>query len=119
MTTPAGWYSDPEGSGGQRYWNGESWTDHRAPDAEIPAAAPAAPRSGLDPKVIIGLAAAVVALVIVGVVAVVLTMRTETGADAVTHRPADSIATADPATEWSPIGHRGAAGGGKPGRGRR
>ena len=57
------------------------------------------PKSGLDPKVIIGLAAAVVALVIVGVVAVVLTLRTETGADAVTYIPADSGATAAPATE--------------------
>ena len=28
MTTPAaGWYSDPGGSGGQRYWNGTAWTD--------------------------------------------------------------------------------------------
>lgn len=99
MTTPAGWYPDPEGSGGQRYWTGESWSDHRAPHAEMPAAAQAAPKSGLDPKVIIGLAAAAVALVIVGVVAVVLTLRTDTGTDAVTHIPADSGATAAPATE--------------------
>jgi len=33
MTTPAGWYLDPDGTGGQRYWNGESWTEHRAPAA--------------------------------------------------------------------------------------
>lgn len=26
---PAGWYSDPEGSG-RHYWDGNSWTDHRA-----------------------------------------------------------------------------------------
>jgi hypothetical protein len=26
---PAGWYSDPEGAG-QRYWDGKSWTEHRA-----------------------------------------------------------------------------------------
>lgn len=24
---PAGWYDDPAGSGGRRYWNGSSWTD--------------------------------------------------------------------------------------------
>lgn len=35
--TPAGWYPDPDGSGGQRYWDGNSWTDHRAPAADPPA----------------------------------------------------------------------------------
>ncbi|SKB02719.1 DUF2510 domain-containing protein [Aeromicrobium choanae] len=24
---PAGWYDDPAGSGGRRYWNGSVWTD--------------------------------------------------------------------------------------------
>ncbi len=27
-TTPAGWYPDPSGAGGQRYWDGSAWTDH-------------------------------------------------------------------------------------------
>jgi hypothetical protein len=27
VTTPAGWYPDPEGSPGQRFWNGDAWTD--------------------------------------------------------------------------------------------
>jgi hypothetical protein len=33
MPTPtrAGWYPDPDGSGGRRYWDGNSWTDHLAP----------------------------------------------------------------------------------------
>ncbi len=26
---PAGWYADPEGELGQRYWDGERWTDDR------------------------------------------------------------------------------------------
>jgi hypothetical protein len=30
-STPAGWYPDPEGTGGQRYWDGFAWTEHRAP----------------------------------------------------------------------------------------
>ena len=29
--TPAGWYPDPHGGGGQRYWDGTTWTDHAAP----------------------------------------------------------------------------------------
>jgi len=37
--TPAGWYPDPDGSGGQRYWDGTAWTEHRSP-ATPPAEAP-------------------------------------------------------------------------------
>ncbi|MDY6997638.1 MAG: DUF2510 domain-containing protein [Actinomycetota bacterium] len=36
--TPAGWYPDPAGSGGRRYWDGLAWTDHRAPQAPHAAA---------------------------------------------------------------------------------
>lgn len=35
MTTPAGWYDD--GSGRQRWWDGEQWTEHVAPVVETPA----------------------------------------------------------------------------------
>jgi Domain of unknown function (DUF4352)/Protein of unknown function (DUF2510)/Mid2 like cell wall stress sensor len=38
-STPAGWYPDPEGTGGQRYWDGFAWTEHRAP-APAPSTAP-------------------------------------------------------------------------------
>src|SRR5580700_7597394 len=31
MGAAAGWYPDPDGSGGQRYFDGRDWTGHRAP----------------------------------------------------------------------------------------
>lgn len=30
---PAAWYADPDGSGGQRYWDGDGWTRHRRTEA--------------------------------------------------------------------------------------
>ncbi|CAH0160192.1 hypothetical protein SRABI76_01016 [Microbacterium oxydans] len=41
MTTPAGWYDD--GSGRQRWWDGQQWTEHFAPETAAPIedAAPA------------------------------------------------------------------------------
>ncbi|MBB3677646.1 DUF2510 domain-containing protein [Modestobacter versicolor] len=41
-TTPAGWYPDPAGSGGQRWWDGASWGDQVQP-AQQPVAAPGQP----------------------------------------------------------------------------
>ena len=32
--TPAGWYPDPDGRGGQRYWDGSAWTENRSPAAQ-------------------------------------------------------------------------------------
>lgn len=44
MSTPAGWYPDPDADdGSQRWWDGDNWTEHRAPAA---APAPAAPSGG-------------------------------------------------------------------------
>jgi uncharacterized Tic20 family protein len=43
---PPGWYPDPQGGGGQRYWDGARWTEHTAP----PATAPAAPPTPFDPQ---------------------------------------------------------------------
>ena len=93
MTTPAGWYPDPDGSGGQRYFDGQSWTDHRAPATAVEAppgdaATQAAPRSsGRNGKVLAGVLAAVVVLVGVGVAAVVMTMKTDVGETTVTREP--------------------------------
>ena len=45
MTTPAGWYPDTEVPGGQRYWDGNAWTENRAPGISTapPATGHAAP----------------------------------------------------------------------------
>ena len=36
---PPGWYADPHGGGGQRYWDGERWTEHSTAPAVAPGAA--------------------------------------------------------------------------------
>ena len=37
-TIPAGWYADPAGGGGKRWWDGSRWTEHvRAPEEPAPA----------------------------------------------------------------------------------
>jgi uncharacterized RDD family membrane protein YckC len=43
VDVPAGWYPDPDGSGGQRYYDGHGWTDHRAPPPAPAVGAPWAP----------------------------------------------------------------------------
>lgn len=58
-TAPAaGWYPDPEAPGSQRYWNGESWSESRAPLGGEPMAAsePAATADPASPafRVIVG-----------------------------------------------------------------
>lgn len=41
---PAGWYDDPAGSGGHRWWAGAQWTEHvRAPEPVAPAFTPPEP----------------------------------------------------------------------------
>lgn len=51
MSMPAGWYDD--GSGRQRWWDGERWTDHAAPapgtETATPAHAPDAPATPAPP----------------------------------------------------------------------
>jgi hypothetical protein len=42
----ADWYPDPSGSGGQRYWDGNAWTDHvRPPGYQAPVYQHASPKS--------------------------------------------------------------------------
>jgi outer membrane biosynthesis protein TonB len=55
--TPAGWYPDPDGSGGQRYWDGSVWTEHRSPAAPEPTAptAPAEPPASEQPTTVVPL----------------------------------------------------------------
>jgi hypothetical protein len=80
--TPAGWYPDPEGSGGQRYWDGSTWTEHQSPAApaapEVPGnEQPTAivqqrpPNDGRRRKLIIGFGAACAALLAILVAVVV------------------------------------------------
>ena len=38
MSEVAGWYPDPESSGHLRYWDGQAWTEHRAPQTPPPIA---------------------------------------------------------------------------------
>lgn len=45
-TTAPGWYPDPGGSGGQRWWDGVRWTEHLAP-----------PPAGAGPGAVVGVVA--------------------------------------------------------------
>jgi hypothetical protein len=40
-SAPAGWYADPQDATLLRYWDGSSWTEHRAPAQQAAAGAPA------------------------------------------------------------------------------
>lgn len=67
MTAP-GWYKDTEVSGGLRWWDGERWSEHRAPI--VPAVEPRPPTKRRV-WVIVG------ALVLVAVLAAVVAGRSE------------------------------------------
>jgi uncharacterized protein YxjI len=53
---PAGWYPDPAGSGGSRWWDGQVWTEHVSEPAQAVATSPAqaphrpAPGPGAGPS---------------------------------------------------------------------
>jgi hypothetical protein len=113
----AGWYPDPHGGPGLRWWDGSTWTQHTAPQ---PAAAPelaghpaprtlayadAAPRGGNPGPLLVG--GAVAAVVLLVVVAVVMLTGDDDGATTgtttsttagVTETTAASATTAPPTT---------------------
>lgn len=63
----AGWYPDPSGAPGQRWWDGAQWTEHVHAAAPEPATETPAPKKGRGKKIgiIVGVAVAlVVALVL-------------------------------------------------------
>jgi hypothetical protein len=91
--TPAGWYDDPEQPGQQRYWDGNAWTEQRAPGAATPAppaaptaptpppaapmAPPMAPPVAAPPKksnkvlwIVLGVVGGIFLLIVIGIVAI-------------------------------------------------
>lgn len=64
MTTPAGWYPDPSGSGQQRYFDGRGWTAHLAPTAPLTPPRPSS-GSGKTVAIVLGALGAVVVLFVV------------------------------------------------------
>lgn len=56
QSPPPGWYPDPAGGWGQRYWDGEAWGPVAPPPAQPPPAPPR--RSGVLPAFLAGLSPA-------------------------------------------------------------
>lgn len=52
MTTPAGWYDDPQDAHAQRYWDGQQWTTHRQrkPKSTAPPAPAQTPQTRQTPQ---------------------------------------------------------------------
>lgn len=60
MGTKPGWYADPELAATQRYWDGQEWTDHRAPGGQQES------RVRLSTWSLLGIAGAVLLALLVG-----------------------------------------------------
>src|SRR3954470_3150704 len=61
---PAGWYPDPSQAATQRYWDGENWTDQRAPLSPS-LAAEANSGISVSTRVVLGILGAVPAVIAV------------------------------------------------------
>lgn len=97
-TTPAGWY--PDGTGGQRWWDGAQWTEHHQP-APTPDAVPAPSgvpegRRKRSPLVLAGIIAAGIVGIGILVGAVLVTISALQPA-APTQDQAEAPTTAEPA----------------------
>ena len=49
VTRSAGWYPDPDGAAGERWWNGAGWSDSRRGGAAAAASTPYAPERSVMP----------------------------------------------------------------------
>lgn len=69
----AGWYPNPDSPGGERWWNGSSWSDHTRGDpigvSSVPGA-PGAQRSSKSKKLVLGcLLPLLLGVIVLGIVA--------------------------------------------------
>lgn len=102
---PPGWYGDPAGSHGSRWWDGTAWTDHvraETPNDDpppAPGALDAAPDAALPPSMsrrgrltaVIGSVALVVGLAATAVIG----LQQDTGPESVAANPLDRDEVAD------------------------
>jgi hypothetical protein len=78
VSTPAGWYPDPDDPTSQRFFDGTQWTEQRMPAEQPgfgppPTAGPSAPGNGLSIGAIVcGVAALVICPILLGPAGIVL-----------------------------------------------
>ncbi len=97
----AGWYADPTGQAGVRWWDGREWTAYTAPmpaGGPQAAAAPGAPRPSLPPETLVytPFIWLIVLLPLVSVVGLLLWQP------ALSMHRVDGVETPDPASLYTP-----------------